>query len=509
MTDPSRGMQPVLTPAQMAAADQATIAAGTPSMDLMGRAGAACGRVAARMMGGTYGRRVLIVCGKGNNGGDGLVMASWLARRGALCEIVLLADPEELRGDALLSYQQAVQIPGCLFKEWEKVRAKDSDLIVDAMFGTGFKGVLDGRFKAAAQAINASGRPVLAIDIPSGVNGETGAVEGTAVRAHTTITMGALKTGLLLQPGAARAGRVEVADIGILPSALNSDLQLAAISDALAVMPLRLPTAHKRSVGKVLVVGGSRGMSGAAALAALGALRTGAGLVRMAVPESLAAQVGQQINEALTLGLPEHEGKFRLEAAGAVIDICTEVNALAVGPGLGRGAAVNEFVRAILDVVQTPVVLDADGLTAYAGNPEGLRGRPGPTVLTPHSGELGRLLDREAARVDADRLGAAGEAAQRCGAIVLLKGFRTVVAAPGGQAVLVDAGGPILATGGTGDVLTGAIAALLAGGVDPFVAAWAGACLHGAAGERLALTMGDRGALASEVADALPLVSRR
>lgn len=509
MTDPYQPMQPVLTPAQMAAADKATIAAGTPSMQLMVQAGAACGRGAKRMLGGTYGRRVLIVCGKGNNGGDGLVMATWLARRGARCTIVLLAKPEELRGDALLSYQQAVQTPGCLFKEWERARPKESDLIVDAMFGTGFKGSLEGRFVQAAEEINASGRPVLAIDIPSGVNGETGAVEGVAIQAHATITMGALKTGLLLQPGAARAGRVEVADIGILPSALNSDLQLATISDALAVLPLRLPTAHKRSVGKVLVVGGSQGMSGAAVLAALGALRTGAGLVRMAVPQSLAARVGPQIKEALTLGLPEHEGKFSLEAAGAVIDICTEVNALAVGPGLGRGAAVNEFVRAILDVVAAPVVLDADGLTAYAGNPEGLRGRPGPTVLTPHSGELGRLLDREAARVDADRLGAAREAAQRCGAIVLLKGFRTVVAAPGGQTVLVDAGGPILATGGTGDVLTGAIAALLAGGVDPFVAAWAGACLHGAAGERLALTMGDRGALASEVADALPLVMRR
>ncbi|MEX2553211.1 MAG: NAD(P)H-hydrate dehydratase, partial [Actinomycetota bacterium] len=175
------------------------------------------------------------------------------------------------------------------------------------------------------------------------------------------------------------------------------------------------------------------------------------------------------------------------------------------GPGCGGGEKVAQFVRTVLETVENPVVLDADGLAAYQGSPEGLKSRPGPTVLTPHSGELGRLLDIESSEVDAERIGSAREAAERSGCIVLLKGFRTIVAAPGGEAVLVDAGGPVLATGGTGDVLTGVIAALLAGNVEPFTAAWAGACLHGAAGEELARTIGDRGVLAGDVADRLPL----
>jgi NAD(P)H-hydrate epimerase len=377
------------------------------------------------------------------------------------------------------------------------------------MLGTGFKGALSGSLKEAAEALNESGREVLAIDIPSGVDGETGAVEGVAVRASVTVTMGALKSGLLLYPGASYAGRVEVADIGILAQAMKTNLNLTGPKDVPAVLSPRSPSSHKRNVGKVLVVAGSLGMSGAAVLAARAALRTGAGLVRMAVPQSITGQVSPQLKEALTVGLPETGGKLNLEAAGPVIDLAREMDALAAGPGIGRGEQVAEFVRTVLDAVENPMVLDADGLAPYQANPEGLKSRAGPTVLTPHSGELGRLLELEASEVDADRIGSAREAAERSGCIVLLKGFRTVVAAPGGEAVLVNAGGPVLATGGTGDVLTGVIAALLAGKVEPFTAAWAGACLHGAAGEELERRMGERGVLAGDVADALPLTIAR
>jgi NAD(P)H-hydrate epimerase len=489
----------------MAAADRATNGAGTPSMDLMARAGAACGRAAVRMLGGTYGRRILIVCGKGNNGGDGLIMAEYLAGRGALCTIVLLAAPADLKGDALTAYRRAAKTPGCRLRPWTAAELRRSDLAVDAMLGTGFQGALSGPFRDVADAFNQSGKEVLAIDIPSGVDGETGAVEAVAVRAALTITLGALKSGLLLHPGSSYAGRVEVADIGILPEAMKSQLRLAGAQDVHGVLPERPPTAHKRSVGKVLVVAGSAGMAGAAVLAARAALRTGAGLVRVAVPESATGQVGPQVKEALTIGLPESDGKLNLEAVGPVIELAREMHALALGPGIGRGEEVGEFVRIVLETIENPVVLDADGLAAYQGSPEGLKSRPGPTVLTPHAGELGRLLDIEATEVDAGRIGSAREAAERSGCIVLLKGFRTVVAAPGGEAVLVDAGGPVLATGGTGDVLTGVIAALLAGNVEPFTAAWAGACLHGAAGEELARTIGDRGVLAGDVADRLPV----
>jgi NAD(P)H-hydrate epimerase len=317
--------------------------------------------------------------------------------------------------------------------------------------------------------------------------------------------MGAFKCGLLLEPGASYAGKVEVADIGISRESMQSHLQLAEPgSDILELLPPRPPTAHKRNVGKVLVVAGSMGMSGAAVLAARGALRCGAGLVRMAVPASIAGQVSPQLKEALSVPLPESSGKVNPEAAAVVIDLAREMDALAVGPGLGRGEEVAEFLRTVLSAVPNPVVLDADGLAAFQGDPGALKGRPGPTVLTPHSGELGKLMGVQAAEVDAARIGAAREAAGRSGSIVLLKGFRTVVAAPGGEAVLVDAGGPVLATGGTGDVLTGVIAALLAGKVEPMAAAWGGACLHGAAAELLVRTMGDRGVLAGDLADALP-----
>lgn len=490
----------------MAAADRATILAGTPSAELMGRAGAACSRAAARMLGGTYGRRILIVCGKGNNGGDGFVLGQHLARAGALCTIALLAEPSQLQGDSLTAYRRAGATPGCLIRS-RPVAAdlQRSDLVVDALVGTGFKGALSGPFAQAVEAINGSGKPVLALDIPSGVDGETGAVPGVAVRARVTVTMGALKCGLLLQPGAACAGRIEVADIGILPQALTARLTLATPTDAAAVLPPRPPGAHKRSVGKVLVVAGSAGMSGAAVLAAAGALRTGAGLVRMAIPASVAAQVGPQLKEALTLGLAESDGKLSQGAAGPVMDLAREMDALAIGSGLGRGEQVTGFVRTVLDAVGNPVVLDADGLAAYSSQLQALRTRPGPTVLTPHSGELGGLLGCSAGEVDADRIGSARQAAGQSGCIVLLKGFRTVVACPDGRAVLVDAGGPVLATAGTGDVLTGVIAALVAAGLDPFDAAWAGACLHGAAGSRLADRMGDRGVLAGDLAGELPL----
>ncbi|MGQ0680209.1 MAG: NAD(P)H-hydrate dehydratase [Actinomycetota bacterium] len=503
-------MQPVLTPARMAAADRATIDSGVPSFVLMERAGAACGRAAARMLGGTYGFRVLVACGKGNNGGDGFVVAEWLARRGAHCTVALLAEPTELTGDALSAYGRATRVPGVrVFVGLEERRLFRADLVLDALLGTGFRGTLCGALARAADAIGRSGAPVLAVDIPSGVDGGSGAVLGPAVRADVTVTMGALKTGLLLFPGAGLTGRIEVADIGIVPEALTTSLHLVSPEDAASLLPGRLPTAHKRSVGKVLVVAGARGMAGAAVLAARGALRTGAGLVRMALPESAALQAGAQLQEALTTALPEQDGRIGQGATQIACELAGQTDAVALGPGLGRGAPVSTFVRDFLAAVNQPVVLDADGIAALGNDPEGLRDRAGPTVLTPHSGELGRLLGIEAAQVDADRIGRAVQAAQRTGCVVLLKGYRTVVARPDGVVVLVGAGGPVLATAGTGDVLTGVIAALMAGGVDPFDAAWAGACLHGAAGDAVGRRMGDRGALAGEVADQLPIIVKR
>lgn len=511
MTPPpyNERVQKVLTPSQMAAADRAAAESGIASTELMDRAGRSVGREAIDFLGGTYGRRVTVLCGKGNNAGDGFVAAGYLARRGAACSVVLMADPKDLKGDAGDAFQRmqgsGVRVhrydPSRLSRELER-----SDLVVDAMLGTGFKGALSGAMADAAGAANASGVPILAIDIPSGVNGETGRVQGEAIRAGRTATLAALKTGLLLQPGARYAGEVTVQDIGIPDSMMHSELFLAGPGDLSGVIPARLPTAHKRSAGKVLVVAGSVSMAGAVVLTAAGALRAGAGLVRMAVPECIRALVGPQVIEALTAGMPDTaRGAFSFDAAGPVVELAGQMQVVAMGPGVGKDVETMNFVTEVLQTVDRPVVLDADGITAFQGHPESLRERTAPTILTPHSGELARLLGRTVEQIDADRISSVREAARRTGAVVLLKGFRTVVARPDGHAVMVDAGGPVLATGGSGDVLTGVIAALAAG-MDPFTAAWAGACLHGLAGDTLAERMGDRGVVAGDLLNALPRV---
>lgn len=500
-------VQRVLTPLQMSAADQAAAGAGIPTQGLMDTAGRAVGAAAIRMMGSVYGRRVTVVCGKGNNGGDGFVAASYLARRGAACNVVLLADPKELKGDALNAYRlmRGTGVRMCdqsrLAHELDR-----SDLALDALLGTGFKGELRGPMAQAVAELNDGAAPVLAVDIPSGVDGATGQVAGPAVEAAVTVTLAALKCGLLLQPGAQLAGDVVVVDIGIPDRLMPADLYLAGPDDLWSALPPRPVTAHKRSVGKVLVVGGSASMPGAVVLAASGALRAGAGLVRMAVPESIGPQVAPQVVEALTFSLPQTpEGGFSPEGVEQAVELAGQMQVMAIGPGIGKDRQTMDFVTQVLERVEQPAVLDADGIAAFEGKPEKLADRAGPTVMTPHSGELGRLLGRRPEEVDADRIGAAREASRRSGAVVLLKGARTVVARPDGRAVLVDAGGPVLATAGTGDVLTGVIAALCTHN-DPFTAAWAGACLHGMAGETLAEWMGDRGVVAGDLLRALPLV---
>lgn len=502
-------VQKVLTPSQMAAADRQAADSGIPSEDLMDRAGRGVARAAIRQIGGTYGRRITVLCGKGNNAGDGFVAATYLARRGATCNVVLLAPAGELRGDALAAFDK-MRGSGVRIWPYEGPRlARElgrSHLVVDAMLGTGSRGALSGSMAEAASAVNSAPVEVLAVDIPSGVDGETGRVEGEAVLADRTLTLAALKTGLLLQPGARHAGRVEVEDIGIPDRMMESDLYLVDARDLAGVIPAREATAHKRSVGKVLVVAGSVSMSGAVVLAATGALRAGAGLVRMAVPHCIGSLVGPQVIEALTAAMPDTpKGAFSFDAVGRVVELSEQMQVVALGPGIGKDTETMNFVTEVLSAVERPVVLDADGIAAFQGHPEALRDRRAPTILTPHSGELGRLLGRPAQEIDAHRIPAAREAARRTGAVVLLKGFHTVVARPDGHAVMVDAGGPVLATGGSGDVLTGVIAAL-ATRVDAFTAAWAGACLHGLAGETLAEWMGDRGVVAGDLLKALPLV---
>jgi NAD(P)H-hydrate epimerase len=472
----------------------------------MERAGRAVARAAIRVAGGAYGRRVLVVCGRGNNAGDGFVAARHLAAWGAVPVVALLNDPAEVTGDALTNLQRlrgvrTLPVSGASFLR----ELGRSDIVVDALFGTGFRGSLSGPAAQAVEAVNASGRPVVAVDIPSGVDGAGGRVEGPAIRATVTVTMGALKPGLLIHPGSGHAGAVEVADIGIAVPSPPAVMGAPDGPDVAAVLGHRPPDAHKRSVGTVMIVAGSVGMSGAACLSASGALRTGAGLVTMATVSSIAREVDHAVLEATTLPLPETPaGTISAAAVEVVLGRASTVDAIAIGPGLTTHAETVEAVRKLVAGLELPLVLDADGLNALAGDAGTLASRSAPTIITPHPGELSRLLGTSSAAIQADRPAAASKAARQLNVTVVLKGYRSIVAGPAGEMVIITTGGPGLATGGTGDVLTGVTVALLAGKTIPFAAAWAASWLHGRAGDVLERKLGDRGVVAGDLPAALP-----
>ncbi len=468
----------------MAARDSAAIAGGISETTLVERAGGAVARSARRLLGGVYGRRVVIVCGKGNNGADGRVAGGRLADWGARIDRFDLAGLERPRFDRALGR---------------------ADLAVDAMFGTGFRGPLEGDAAFVAEAMSAAACPVLAVDIPSGVDGLTGAVRGPALAAVTTVCLAALKPGLVLFPGAALAGDVEVAEIGIDPNSPPPLLGLTEEADVAAWFPRRQPESHKWSVGGVFVVGGSQGMTGAVMLAGRAALRAGAGIVVAGLPGDAAARASG--GEVITRPLPATSaGALDEDAAKEVLDGLDRFRALIVGPGLGRAPATVAAVRRLVAEAPIPLVLDADGLNALDGDVNLLAARPAATVVTPHAGEYARLAGEP---VGDDRVAAARRLAERTGAVVVLKGSRTVVADPTGRAAVNPTGGPWLATAGTGDVLSGVVGALAALGLPAFRAAAAGAWLHGRAADLRGLHLppgSHAGLVAGDLIDALPTV---
>ena len=471
-------MLPVVTPAEMAAADAAAIAAGTAEAVLVERAGGAVARAALRLLGGPYGRRVVVVCGKGNNGADGVVAARRLAAWGVRPDVFRLAD--HIDQDRL------------------RRALGRADLAIDAMFGTGFRGALDGGAAQVAGLFDQSGVPVLAVDIPSGVDGLTGAVSGAAVRAVATVCLAALKPGLLFEPGATHAGDVEVASIGIDAGAAR--LHVAGADDIRAWWPARPPETHKWDAGGVYVVAGSEGMTGAAMLTSRAALRAGAGIVVCGLPGDAAARASG--GEVITRALPATaKGALDETASKEVLDGIDRFRSLVVGPGLGRAEPTVAAVRRLVADAPVPLVLDADGLNALDGDVDALRERRAPTGVPPHAGEYARLAGED---VGADRVGAARRLAERSGAVVLLKGSRTVVAAADGRATVNVTGGPWLATAGTGDVLSGMLGALVARGMPAFEAATAGAWIHGRCAD--VTPAGHAGLIAGDLIDALPSV---
>jgi hydroxyethylthiazole kinase-like uncharacterized protein yjeF len=500
-------MKPVLTPQEARDLDRETQARGVPAVDLMERAGRAVARGAADAAGGVYGRRAVVVCGRGNNGGDGFVAARHLARGGMRVD-VLEVEPVRDGGGVASANRARLREQGVDPRSWSGDHARHvlgrADVVVDALFGTGFRGRADGGWQAAIEAIVASNAPTVSVDIPSGVDGATGAVEGAAIWADLTVTFGAPKTGCALLPGAEHAGTVRVVDVGFADDLMPFATGLLEATDVAPLLPVRDADGHKRRSGVLLVVAGSRRMTGAPTLIARAAGRVGVGLVMVAAPDDAVRAVQAHVAEAVFLPLPPtSDGAIARAALGPVLEAASGADAIAIGPGLGRGEETAAFVRDLVSRSPVPIVLDADGLNAFEGTTEALRDRVSEAVLTPHDGEFGRLMGHAVGEDDGGRVAAARSLAAASGSVALLKGTRTVIASREGTARINATGTPVLATAGSGDVLTGVIGALVARGVGIFDAACAGAFLHGVAG-RLEGERRGEGTVAGDVAERLP-----
>ncbi|MEP6973120.1 MAG: NAD(P)H-hydrate dehydratase [Actinomycetota bacterium] len=507
-------MKPILTPDQAAALDRETQERGIPAELLMERAGRAVARAAVDMMGGTYGRRAVVVCGKGNNGGDGLVAGRHLAGWGVRVAVVAVEALADLREPAATNARRLGESPSIrvlpfsgatLARELER-----ADVTIDAIFGTGFRGIPEDEWADAIAGVNASLVPVVAVDIPSGVNGATGAVEGDAVRADLTVTFGAAKVGAVVLPGADFAGVVRVAGIGFPDDLVRPDTFLMEPDDVTALLPERPIDTHKRATGVLLVVAGSRDMTGAVRLIAEAGGRIGAGLIQVAVPQGILSIVQTAVVESTFLALPETSaGTVGAAALDIVLERLNGVDALAIGPGLSSDEETARFVRELVRACPVPFVLDADGLNAFAGRADELldrkavADRKAEAVLTPHMGEFARLSGVTGRELAEDRLRHTRALAATTGAVTLLKGSRTLVVTPGGTVRVNPTGGPVLATAGSGDVLTGVIGGLLARGLDAVDAASVGAYVHGLAGVLAGRSLGE-GTLASDIAARLP-----
>ncbi|MAE70542.1 MAG: bifunctional ADP-dependent NAD(P)H-hydrate dehydratase/NAD(P)H-hydrate epimerase [Gemmatimonadetes bacterium] len=500
--------QPILTAQEMQALDRWAIDdEGVPSLTLMESAGRAIANSVARSYPEAH--RVLAIVGKGNNGGDGLVVARLLREQGLEARVWMIPPEEEVSGNAEVNLHRAKKsgVP-ILAADHELPSLEEelaaADLVIDAVFGTGLRGAPRGAAEAAIGAIRQSGRPVLAVDGPSGVEGDTGRAGGEYVRADLTVALAHLKVGHLMHPGRSLAGEIEVADIGIPKRGAPSFPRRYRIEegDLRDRWPGRPADCHKGSVGRLLVLAGSRGMLGAACLAAEAAMRTGAGYVVLAAPSGAIDILAGKLLEVVLRPLPQTEnGVLCPTAASEAIELANRTDAVAIGPGLG---AADGFLQAFFESRPAiPCVIDADGLRAI----DHVSLHAKLDLLTPHAGELGRILGKPREEIEADLLGAANEARAKVGATVLLKGSPTLVCGPTGELFISDTGNPAMATAGCGDVLTGVIGALLAAGVEATAAAWMGAWLHGRAGDRAAVRLGN-GLLARDVTDAIPAAMR-
>ncbi len=490
---------------------------GIPGLLLMENAGRAFVDELERAAGALKAKRIVVVCGKGNNGGDGFVIARHIANRGGEVLVALLAGRRSVRGDAKTNLDAVVRISrirssGLRIAEFTGSGVPGlpgrPDIVVDAIFGTGFSGNLAGRELAAVSWINNSAAFVASVDIPSGVDASTGTVGNAAVKANLTVAMGLAKIGHYVGQGCDRSGNVRIADISIPPAVLRAGREpvfRVMGDDVASLLPSRPRDAHKYSAGKVLVIAGSRLFTGAPLMTALAALRSGAGAVVLAFPASIQQVLARRLMEIIMVPVTETAaGSIGLGALPELRDRGAWADAIALGPGLSRDEETMAFVRELLRTVDKPCVVDADALFALKGYTSILRKRTAPVILTPHTGEFASLAGGDAADADMFRVTAARDAARRFASVVVLKGAPTVTAGPGGAAYVNSTGNPGMATIGSGDVLTGLVAGIMAQGTPLERAAYAGVFVHGLAGDLAADRLGMRSLFATDIADSIP-----
>ncbi len=500
----------IVSAAEMREIDRVTSAEfGVPSLTLMENAGTAVAEVALSRY--PQAERITVVCGKGNNGGDGFVAARKLREAGKKVAVILLANSLELRGDAKQMYDKMnEEVPATTSAGQINI---DADVVIDAVLGTGFRPPVTGLYADAIEAMNAASVPVIAVDIPSGADADASEIPGLVARADCVVTFTAPRPAHVFAD--LTRGPVVVAPIGSPDEAIVSLLRMEAVT-AREIAPLfapRAPRAHKGNFGHVLVVGGSVGKAGAAAMAGMSALRVGAGLATIATPKSVLPIVAGFAPEVMTEPLAETEvGSISMRALeyGRFDAIASGKDVLAVGPGVSRNADTVQFVRAVVGAAKVPVVLDADGLNAFDGCAEKLDGTTRPLVLTPHPGEMARLTGLSTGEVQRDRVGLARKFAAEHHCILVLKGRNTVIAEPGGNVWINTTGNPGMAKGGTGDVLTGMVAGILAQHTDRVLeSVIAGVYMHGLAGDVARNMVGEYAMLATDILAMLPFAFER
>jgi len=513
----------VLTAEAMRRLERLTLEGGHATGEaLMERAGDGVVHAMERRYGPVLGLRVLVLCGPGNNGGDGFVAARHLRARGALPSVVLLAPRGGVKGDAKLHLErlEAERVSPTIAESEESLTRAIAqrpgwDFSLDALLGTGARGAPEGLIAAGVQALrdlDDAGTHVVAVDLPTGVDADSGAIARRAVRADLTVTFGHPKRAHLLYPARAFTGALETVDIGLAaPPAGDPDfmVELATASGMAALLPVRDPRAHKGTAGRVLVIGGSLGLTGSVVLVARAASRSGAGYVQVMSAERFHDVIQTRLTEEMFVPAPETDsGGIARRALPLALERAASAHAVVLGPGLGREPETQDLARSLALQLERPVVLDADGLNAFEGTAGQLRQAGGPRVLTPHLGEMARLTGQSIESLEATRIDSARSFAARWGTIVLLKGAPTVVAHPDGRTTVNPTGNPGMATAGAGDALSGAIAALIAQGLEPYDAARLGAYAHGLAGDLRAASAGAMGLTAGDIIESLPAAFR-